>query len=96
MAAHEPTQNGTAAASQNGRMLVTSSAKGTPVGSPTAEAKQAEEEQRKMRLRTIENRLKGSDWYKLQRMSDEESLVVACAETVPMDPQLALRLRTYV
>ena len=93
MAAHEPTQNGTVAASQNGR---TSSSEGTPVVSPSAEAKKAQEEQRKMRLRTIENRLKGSSWYELQRMSDEESLVVACAETVPMDPQLALRLRTYV
>lgn len=91
MAAHEPTQNGTVAASQNGR---TSSSEGTPVVSPSAEAKKAQEEQRKMRLRTIENRLKGSSWYELQRMSDEESLVVACAETVPMDPQLALRLRT--
>lgn len=97
MAAHEPSQNGTVATSQNGRtMMTTSSSEGTPVGSPSVEAKQAQEEQRKMRLRTIENRLKGSSWYELQRMFDEESLVVACAEAVPMDPQLALRLKTYV
>ncbi|GAA5984231.1 hypothetical protein JCM10908_006102 [Rhodotorula pacifica] len=100
---NEPAQNDSTMSStpnetgpSEGKVAPSSQAPEAPsgsVGTTSSAAEQSEEEQKQTRLRSIENRLKGSSWYQVNAMFQEENLLVACAEAVPMDPQLALRLR---